>query len=212
MTTVTLTMATADRDGIAAAQQLVGAGNLTLDGVLAGTLDVPRHLSVYCAGDISGVTFTVTGTDRFGNAITEDIVGPDTTPDTTKGTKNFKTVSQVAADGAVGTDVEVGSADEAESQWVPHNMYAGTATIQALLSSGANMTYAVQHTLANIFAAGFQENDATAVVEVNGLLDSETASAMGGVSPDMPVTATRFAVTSWVAGTLTGMIRQRAAA
>ncbi|HLA14759.1 MAG TPA: hypothetical protein VJZ25_07025 [Gemmatimonadaceae bacterium] len=105
-----------DRDGICAAQQLVGAGSLVLDGVgvsggaYACGFTGGRKITVYSAGDLSARTFTITGTDKDGAAQTEDIVGPDTTPTTNTGTKHFQTVTDVSVDGTVGTDVEVGFA------------------------------------------------------------------------------------------------------
>ena len=47
-------------------------------------------------GNISGVTFTVTGTDASGSTITEDI-GPNNS--TVTGSTKFLTVTQIAADG-----------------------------------------------------------------------------------------------------------------
>ena len=46
-------------------------------------------------GNISGVTFTVTGTDASGAAQTEDITGPNN--NTVTGSKKFLTVTQIAA-------------------------------------------------------------------------------------------------------------------
>ena len=59
-----------------------GAGNLTINGALADggsvTFDQPRNVIITSAGDDSGDTFTVTGTDETGTAQTEDITGADT--------------------------------------------------------------------------------------------------------------------------------------
>jgi len=193
----------ADRNGIAQAQTTAGAGNLTLNGALAGTMDVPRHVSVYCVGDISGVTFTVTGTDRYGIAITEDIAGPDTTPDTNKGSKNFATITQVYADGAVGTAVEVGSADEMELPWVPIDYNYPVGTVQVELSS-ATLTFAWQTTADDVSATGFQENDAA--VTVDATITGKTASIRG--SDTQYATASRLAITGFSAGSLVATFMQ----
>ena len=107
------TPATLDRNGISLAQQTAGAANLTITGALASggvaTLDVPRNITVYSAGNISTVVFTITGKDQYGDTIVETITGVNNS--TVEGDKAFKTVSQIAASGAVGTDVEVGSGD-----------------------------------------------------------------------------------------------------
>lgn len=104
---------TADADGIATSQSPSGAGDLTLDGTYASsgtaTLDVPRAVSITSDADDSGNTFTVTGTDQYGYDLSEEITGPNTT--TTQGAKAFKTVTNVAIDGAAAGNVEAGTAD-----------------------------------------------------------------------------------------------------
>lgn len=108
------TLATIDRDGISLAQQLVGAGNLTITGALASggavTLGYPYAIEFYSGGNLSARTLTVTGTDQWGVAQTEDITGPNA--GLSAGAKYFKTVTQIASDGALGSDIEAGAADE----------------------------------------------------------------------------------------------------
>ena len=88
-----------------------GAGNLTINGALADggsvTFDQPRNVIITSAGDDSGDTFTVTGTDETGTAQTEAITGADTGVAT--GSKYFATVTQIAASGASAGNVEAGS-------------------------------------------------------------------------------------------------------
>ena len=111
---IAITPATIDRDGISLAQQTAGAADLTITGALASggavTLGYPYAIEAYSAGDIAAVIFTVTGTDQWGKAQTDTITGVNAGVVAT--TKYFKTVTQIAADAAVGTDVEVGAADE----------------------------------------------------------------------------------------------------
>lgn len=106
---------TADADGVTSAQLLAAAGNLTLDGpsVSGGVavLDVPRNFTLTVATtNQSGVTFTVTGTDVYGNTMVETLAGPNN--NTVAGKKAFKTITQVAASAAVATNgVSVGFGD-----------------------------------------------------------------------------------------------------
>lgn len=108
------TPAATDRDGICAAQQRTGAGNLTLNGagVSGGSyscgFDGGRLITVYSAGNLSARTFTITGTDKDGVSQNETITGPNAT--TATGTKYFQTVTQVAVDDTIGSDAEVGFA------------------------------------------------------------------------------------------------------
>jgi len=198
---VTLAPTALDRNGIAQAQTTAGA-DLTLNGALSGTMDVPRHVSVYCAADMSGVVFTVTGTDRYGTIITEAITGPNAT--TVNGTKNFKTVTRVAVDGAVGTNCEVGSADEMETEWIPLDYIYPVGTIQVELSTSASITYAWQTTADDVQAAGFQESDAAVTVDTG--VTAETTSQRG--SDTGYATASRLAVTSYASGSLVATFMQ----
>jgi hypothetical protein len=99
-----------DADGISVAATLSGSGNLTLGGALtsggSATFNAGRVVTLLSAGDDSGDTFTVTGTDVNGDAQTEDITGADT--GTATGSKYFKTVSQIATDGASAGNVSAG--------------------------------------------------------------------------------------------------------
>lgn len=103
-----------DADGIAAAQAVAGAGNLTLNGALASggtvTLDVPRAVEIDSsnAGDTTQ-TATVYGTDVYGNAMTETIAFNGTTA--VAGQKAFKTVTRVAISAALAGNANVGTTD-----------------------------------------------------------------------------------------------------
>jgi len=177
-----------DRNGISVAQSKAGAGYLTITGALASggvaTFSTPAHVSVYAAGNNSGVTFTITGTDRRGLALTEDITGPNAT--TAKGTKNFATITSVYVSAATTGDVEVGSADQLESAWFPVDYNVSGYNINVEESSTANMNYTTQHTFVNPFTQSFDES---------------VANPQDG-SPGGPVRAVRVKITDFVAGSL----------
>ena len=103
--------ATADRNGVCAAQTPSGSGNLTINGALsdggAVTFDQARQVTVYGGSNESAKTFTITGTDETGTAATETITGPNAT--TTTGSTYFATITQVAVDAATTGAVEIGS-------------------------------------------------------------------------------------------------------
>jgi len=88
--------AAADDNGICTSQTPAAAANLTIDGALTSTISgnvvyAPsqsstaatrntawaRQIAVKSSGDDSGVTFTITGTDVNGKALTETITGPN---------------------------------------------------------------------------------------------------------------------------------------
>ena len=93
---------------IAALQTLGGAGNMTLTGAAAtfGGTGSSQKVSLTSGGNISAVTFTITGTDSKGAAQSEELTGPNAT--TVFSTKFYNTVTQIAADAAVGTNTSAG--------------------------------------------------------------------------------------------------------
>ena len=99
-----------DADGISVAATLSGSGNLTLGGALtsggSATFNAGRIVTLLSAGDDSGDTFTVTGTDVNGDAQTEEITGANA--GTATGSKYFKTVTQIATDGGSAGNVSAG--------------------------------------------------------------------------------------------------------
>lgn len=103
-----------DADGIAAAQAVAGAGNLTLNGALASggtvTLDVPRTVEIDSsdAGDTTQ-TATVTGTDVYGKPMTELIAFNGTTA--VAGQKAFKKITQIAISAAMTGNANAGTTD-----------------------------------------------------------------------------------------------------
>lgn len=98
--------ATSDDDYFRAAASISAGGALTL---LKTTLDVPRNIIITSAGDDSGDTFTVTGTDQYGATVVETIAGANA--GIASGVKAFKTVSGIVASGASAGTVKVGFGD-----------------------------------------------------------------------------------------------------
>ena len=157
--TITVSLDPADRNGVSVAQTTSGADAFDITGALASggvaTMDSPRYLSLYSTGNISGVDFVIVGTDRFGNAITETITGPNA--GFTYGTYNYNTVTSVTPDGAVGTNTEVGSADHCEGAWVPVDTYDVQGySIYGEMGTSANLDYTVEFTHSDIWNS-FQE-------------------------------------------------------
>ena len=108
---ITRQLDAADADGIAQAQTLGGAGDLTLNGAFVSggvaTLDAQRAVAIESTADLSAITFTVYGTNQSGIPFSEEVTGPNNNSVYTNG--DFLTVTRVSADGAVGTNVEVGT-------------------------------------------------------------------------------------------------------
>lgn len=111
--TVSLRLTTADADGICESQTTSGAVDLEIDGQLGyddrvAYLGAAAAVRITSAGDDTGITFTVYGTDSFGGSIFETIAGASGgTSDTNQ---KFVTVSRVITSGTTAGDVEAGTA------------------------------------------------------------------------------------------------------
>ena len=130
-------IAAADPDGVCTTQSTSGAANLTLDGALVdtgvATLVPARNATVTSAGSSeTGKTFTFTGTDANGNAVTETINGPGSSA-TVSTTKVFKTITQIAVSAALTGDVTVGSGTT-----VSETIFAGRARIRGIYFVNSN--------------------------------------------------------------------------
>jgi hypothetical protein len=106
------TVTTADPDGIVDFLNPTAAGTLSMSGALVSggvaTLDVARAVRITSTGNESGLTFTVSGTDHYGETMTEAITGPNAT--TADGVKAFKTVNSIHISGDLtATGVDIGT-------------------------------------------------------------------------------------------------------
>src|SRR5688500_12081268 len=79
---ITVQLAAADADGICKTQTPLAAGNLTINGDLASggvatiaTANTARQVIITSAGNDSGRTFTIYGTDAAGNTFSEALTG-----------------------------------------------------------------------------------------------------------------------------------------
>ena len=99
-----------DADGISAAAAVGNNASLTIEGALASggscAFDSGRVVTILSAGDDSGISFTVTGTDVNGDSQTESITGANA--GTATGAKYFKTVTAIAAVGDPAGNVSAG--------------------------------------------------------------------------------------------------------
>jgi hypothetical protein len=146
-----------DVDGIAEAQTTDGAGNLVLDGELAdlgtaGQFDIGDSypagiggvkIAIDSAGDVSGITFTVTGKDQDGNDITEDITGVTTTE--VQSDNYWSQITQIAADGEVTSTVTVGTVDEVITAAYPLNWRDREPTTVAVYNVVGTIDYDVDN-------------------------------------------------------------------
>ena len=165
-----ITAADIDADGISTAAAVGNNANLVLGGALtsggAVTFDEPRNVTILSAGDDSGKSFTVTGTDEQGDAATESITGANA--GTATGSAFFTTISQIAAVGNPAGNVSAGSGTS-----VAAPMFKGRMRLNGL--------YAVNTGTAGTIT--FREGSGTGTVKMQF---NTVASANTTEYPDVP--------------------------
>jgi hypothetical protein len=165
--TVTITGLAAD--GLTAQSETIQAANasrsagsklfsqvnsVVLSGTSAGTVSVgtngtainaqPRNIVIASAGNDTGVTFTVTGTDYSGNPITETITGASGASATS--VLVYKTVTSITASGTIASTVTAGTSAVSASNWVYFDGWSlPNIAIQCTVSGTVN--YTIQATL-----------------------------------------------------------------
>lgn len=151
---IDLDLATVDPNSVFEDQTLGGAGNFTLDGadVTDGVWTSPdgfaHQISFESSANLSALTFTITGyTDsKKHNLVTENVTGPNAT--TVESTGYFYAITQIASDGAVGTNVECGFVDEAVTDALPLDWRSGVASVNIDVTGTLDLT--IQNTFDNI--------------------------------------------------------------
>lgn len=138
----------ANATNIRTASAIAGAGAVVLNGTLVAggvaTLDKARRILFTSAGNDSGITFTVTGTDINGQVQTEILTGGNAVAVFTN--TDFKTVTSVVASGAAAGNVSIGTNGVASSAWVRLDEWAAPQTAIQIDVSGV-VNYTVQQTL-----------------------------------------------------------------
>ena len=81
--------------------------------------DYPRQIGILSAGDDSGITFAVVGTDPDGKAQIDTITGSSAAPGTTESVLYFDTIASITASGAAAGNVSVGTVDEFVTNCIP---------------------------------------------------------------------------------------------
>ena len=101
-----------DADGISTTASISGAAALTINGTLTsgGSYtsgdNIGQLITITSAGDDSGITFTIVGTDAVGDAQTEVLTGADTDVATSSG--YFNTVASITTSASSDAAVTAG--------------------------------------------------------------------------------------------------------
>lgn len=124
------------------------AGAITVGHYGTATLDIARQILITDGGNDTGITFTLSGTDWYGEPISEAVTGASGA--TAVSVLDYKTITSIATSGAVATTVTIGTNGVAHSPWVNFDPYAATSPISIQVTpSAAGANYTVQQTLDN---------------------------------------------------------------
>jgi hypothetical protein len=139
-------LASADADGIAQAQNPASA--FTLNGALVSggvaLLGAPRRVLITTTANETGVTFTVTGTNKAGDVLSEDVTGVNNT--TTYTALDFYSVTSVTNSAALAGNVTIGTNGIGGSPWVMLDPWALPAVAVQINVSGT-VNYTLQQSL-----------------------------------------------------------------
>lgn len=205
----TLTLATADADGVAQSQNPGSGADVTINGALASggvaTFDVARRVRITSGGNDTAVTFTLYGTDRNGIAIQESVTGTNTS--TADSVKDYKTVTRIATSGDAAAGLTIGTGPVASTPWIPICSVVNPCNIAlaVMLSAGTSMTYSVEHTLDEIQNLDLIKTGTITTLTHEDLV-SKTASADGNYA--FAPTAVRVTTSAYSSGTLTFTVIQ----
>jgi hypothetical protein len=161
---IQITFPAADADGICLAQTTAGATPLIINGalkdlpatmqqvtraVMGAGIERPVTLTV-AAANLSGIDFTIVGTDVEGADVSEVLAGPSS--NTVSTTALYNTVTSITPDGAVGTAVSAGSGTTGNTAWVMSNVNISPANLSVSVAVTTTANVTVQDTPADVQA------------------------------------------------------------
>lgn len=207
---ITYTFIAADAAYVCALQTLGAAGSMIINGTGWDGYDNPRRIrltktspgyertiSLTSAGNISGVNFTITGTDIRGAAKTEVIAGPNANTVFTTGF--FYSITSVAANGAVATNTSIGIGTTGRSQWTKVDCQLTPVSIGlGMTVSNTDLTWTLVQTTQNVETAEPAANSIINSSDAN--LVAQTTSRQGNYV--IPFGAFRMNVTASTVGTV----------
>lgn len=188
---ITRTLAAGAVGAIAASQTLGGAGNLLINGSLASggvaTMLAQQQVGLTSTGNLSGINFTITGTNDYGQTISEVLAGPNN--NTVKSVRNYLTVTSIAASAAVGTAMTVDTVGSGASGVIPIDQYLNPVNLALTVGITGTLNATAQFTTDDVYASTGPFTWFT----VGGLL-AVTATAAGTLVA--PVTGVRLLTNS----------------
>lgn len=194
-------------DDLVAESQTPAAGGVQALTLATTELDVARPLLLTTAADETLITFTFTGTDRYGNVIVDTVAGVNN--DTVETPKSFKTVESITVSGNTTGAIIVGTSDTIWTPWLMLDHWAdGLVTIEGrVLGDSPDFTFDIYSTLDDLQVPDFQEE--FAVRDVITDLASKTATTKATLN-EMAM-GVRARISSFAAGYLELVVLQEKA-
>lgn len=194
--TQTKTLTAANASAVATAQTLASAGNFTLTASPV-VLDASRRILFTFAANETGHTFTIYGTNHYGNPISETVAGNN--GGTVATYFDYKTVTKGTGPATTG-NVSIGTNTTGSGDWVAITPHLSTAELTVSCVVTGSVTYTVEYTYQDVnynpnsnFA---YSNDLPHVaVWPDPTVQGISANAVATVS-DLPIWAARVTVNS----------------
>jgi len=183
-----------DDNGLWTIAAIAGAGALTMNGALVSggvaTMDYARRIGIISAGNDSGITMTIVGTDADGLAQTEVVTMAS--GDTATSTKYFKTVTSLTASGASAGNVTIGTVDEFVSATIPIDGKSDSAA-----TVNVDITGTINYTLQECFEPIHSTPTEIQSVTWSAITAFSAKTADVKSSASLGATALRFVVNSF---------------
>lgn len=191
---ITKILTAADDDIIAASQTPAGAGNLTLI-TSTVTLDTPRQVILTFAGNETGHSFVVYGTQNIDGTgpIHETIAG--TTAGIVTSTRMYGTVTRISISAAATGAIKAGTNGVGATPWISTNYQVAPFELAIGCVVTGTVNYTIQFTYDDYWSVVPNTGQGTEPVAFSDLiLASQTAT--GETSRNIPVTGWRLLINS----------------
>lgn len=183
-----------DLQAVCLNQTLGAAGNLIINGTLSSNPNlinvraefpkICRQITIQSAGNLAGVQFTITGIGDNGYPKTATIAGPNANTVNT-GTNLFSTVNSVSTNGAVATNVRVGTGSVGATQWILSDHY------KSFFQTAVNVV--VTGTINYSFQSTFDDPTTNAAYNIKYPIDGVTVLTVPTATPMIAATVSCLA-------------------
>lgn len=187
----TITLPAASDTGIALSQSPGAAGNLTLNGALVSggvasltSAGAGRQVIITSAGNDSGRTFTIYGTDESGIPISEALTGANIGIATSA--KYYRSARQIAVDAATAGAVKAGTNGVGVTRWVNYNIHAQPFNVVNSIDITGTVNFDLQYT--------YDPLDNITKIWTDAVVAAVTADAQATYS--FPITGSRILLNS----------------